>query len=322
MNNRNHVGNTALRDLLSSVKIKTKKEYRSFPNPFVTDLNKLGKDGVDHINISQHGNTELGRALSNEIPISVDHPIYGNFRSVTGFWYYIKSKERDDRCRELTGRDLKELSKTLTLTHVKNFRAIILDAVWNKIKQKEAIAEVMIGTELPYECYYEDKKSNSRKRLNYAGWFVSGLQDIREALLLGAEPNFSAYLDVRNSGIYDFVEPASSRNIDEELKELVHSLALDTVPSDVDPNELARLVFEDSENESEDTVEEVAEEAKTNYRLEDKITKLMEEVRAREALNNELDSQTEDSVDPYEGENNHDDGYNADNGIADDDVPF
>jgi len=317
MNNRNHVGNTALRDLLSSVKIKTKKEYRSFPNPFVTDLNKLGKDGVDHINISQHGNTELGRALSNEIPISVEHPIYGNFRSISGFWYYIKSKERDDRCRELIGRDLKELSKTLTLTHVKNFRAIILDAVWNKIKQREAIAEVMIGTELPYECYYEDKKSDSRKRLNYAGWFVSGLQDIREALLLGAEPNFSAYLDVRNSGIYDFVEPVSSRNIDEELKELVHSLALDTVPSDVDPNELANLVFED---DAEPEAEVASSE--NGYRLEDKITKLMDEVRARAALNDKSDNETEDIIDPYEGEDNHDDGYIADNGITDDDVPF
>lgn len=303
MSKNQHVANTALRDLLSSVKIKTKREYRDYPNPFTTDLSKLGKDGEDHINISQHGNTELGRALANETPIPVEHPLFGKFRSVTGFWYYIKSQERNEKCRKLVGRGLKELSKTMTLAHVKNFRAIMLDTIWNKIKQNPAIGTVMIETDLPYECYYEDKVNNSRKRLNYAGWFVCGLQDMRDALIQGIEPDFREYLDIRGSDIYEFVPPM---NIDDELRYLLQGVVAHEIEEAIENNPEPVVTEEelsdtninaiyDKDQEALAAIAEPVVTEKATFSLSDNISNVVELMKQ-----NKGSDLVEDSPDPYD----------------------
>ena len=98
----------SLRDLLMNVKAsgrihfaQTKdanKQQRKAnnPPPYPHDVNTLKKDGQDHINISQNAVTDLGLSLNPEIAIDFEHPVFGKFNSLTGFWYFLKSKERDD----------------------------------------------------------------------------------------------------------------------------------------------------------------------------------------------------------------------------------
>ena len=43
-------------------------------------------DGVDHINIYSRGKTQLGRMLSNFYLSPFNHPVYGGFNTVEGFY--------------------------------------------------------------------------------------------------------------------------------------------------------------------------------------------------------------------------------------------
>lgn len=204
----------SLRELLAGVKTRVQKTEKHVSREnnqnfriYDVNPNELAADGEDHINISLFGKTELGSALSNEVSIDVTHNIFGRFRSVTGFWYYIKSKERDDRCRRLVGKTIKEFSRKLTLSEVSNFRAIILDTVYQKVKQYPAIEEAMKNSTLRFECYFEDNKTGLRQRPNYFTWFLDGMEEVRNAVKENREPNLSRFLDVPGTGIYDYVIP-------------------------------------------------------------------------------------------------------------------
>lgn len=198
----------SLKEVLSKIKPNVKKATRqSIYDPHPVNPNSLGEDGVDHICVSPYAKTELGKALANEVPLDVRHKIFGKFRSITGFWYYIKSKERDDRCRKLVGKGLKDFTRNLTLSEVKNFRAIILDTCWMKIQQYPAIREELAKSTLPFECYFEDRSTHLRQRPNYFAWFLVGLDELRAAVQENREPNLTKFLDERNTGIYDFVMP-------------------------------------------------------------------------------------------------------------------
>jgi hypothetical protein len=192
--------------------------------------NDLKTDGEDHINISLFGKTELGNLLSNEVSLDVKHNIFGRFRSVTSFWYYIKSKERDDRCRTLIGKHIKEFSKELTLDEVKNFRAIILDTVYQKINQYPAIKEAVKDSTLRFECYFEDINSGLRQRPKYFTWFLDGMEELRTAVKENREPMLSRFLDEANTGIYDFVIPPKRK----EEKKVNEAIVKESVESITD----------------------------------------------------------------------------------------
>lgn len=215
----------SLRELLNPVKTQVRKTHaNSAYDPYPVNPNTRGADGEDHINISPYAATELGRAISNEVAVDVRHKIFGKFRSVTGFWYYIKSKERDDRCRQLIAKGLKDFTKGLTLSEVKNFRAIILDTVWMKVEQYPAIREALRESTLPFECYFEDRNTGLRQRPNYFSWFLDGMNEIRSAIQEDRLPDLERFLDDKNSGIYDFVLPPKPTNLAPAKKKPKNSL--------------------------------------------------------------------------------------------------
>ena len=241
----------SLRELLNPVKTQVRKTHaNSAYDPHPINPNTRGADGEDHINISPYAATELGRAISNEVAVDVRHKIFGKFRSITGFWYYIKSKERDDRCRQLIAKGLKDFTKGLTLSEVKNFRAIILDTVWMKVEQYPAIREALRESTLPFECYFEDRNTGLRQRPNYFSWFLDGMNEIRLAVQEDRLPDLERFLDDKNSGIYDFVLPPKPTNLAPAKKKPKNSL---TAVKVVHP-----AVDESAQVEEHDEVEELA----------------------------------------------------------------
>lgn len=49
------------------------------------------EDGVTHINIYSKGKTELGRWLTNFSYSPFNHPEYGKFLSMEGFWCWVST---------------------------------------------------------------------------------------------------------------------------------------------------------------------------------------------------------------------------------------
>lgn len=166
-------------------------------------------DGVDHINIWERGTTELGRALSHGSRIKLTHDIFGKFSSMESFWYYMQSEERDDRMRNMSGQTLRSFARKMTPARIINFRAIIMDSNYQRIKANKPLAADLAKSTLPFECYFIGKDSDVRIRPNYFKWMIAGFDEIRTALAANREPDFTFLLDRinNNEGIYAYVMP-------------------------------------------------------------------------------------------------------------------
>ena len=194
------MGNS-LRELLMNAKIRGNSKAL-----FPEDPNELGEDGVDHINVSNQAKTELGQSLAQDVFIPFVHPVYGKFNTITGFWYFISSSNRDERCRTMRSSKLRMLFKGQKLPPVKNFKAIILEAYWLKIIQHEAIKKELMESTLPIDCYFFKEGENDRTRPRNHRWLLQGLNEIRNALKKGVDFNYSRFLDVPDSDIYEFAD--------------------------------------------------------------------------------------------------------------------
>lgn len=165
------------------------------------------EDGVDHINVWEDGSSELGPVLSHSSPVSFEHATFGRFSNMQAFWNYIQSVERDDRIRMLSGRHLRQFNKKLTPAKVVNFRAIIMDANYQRVKQYPLIIKGLVESTLPFDCYYIHRESHVRIRPNFFKWLNRGWEEIRAALKENREPDFSFLLDKPGTTIYQFVTP-------------------------------------------------------------------------------------------------------------------
>lgn len=182
----------------------------------------MGVDGQDHINIYINGATELGRGLTHSARLPLVHSIFGRFDSMQSFWEYIRSEERDDRLRNLHGERLRRMVKKLTPAKVRNFRAIIMDANYQKIKQHPELVKALIASEQPFDCWYRYNRENGvQARPGYAHWLIWGFEEIRTALKEGREPDFDELMESRKVGLFDDVvakQPEQTAKPAEEVK--------------------------------------------------------------------------------------------------------
>ena len=165
-----------------------------------------GKDGVDHINIYEDGDTELGRCLAHSTMLKFSHKRFGPFTNVEAFWHYIRSVQRDDRIRKMSGKALKNFADKMTQRRVVNFVGIILDANWQKVNQYPVLKEAIKQTDLPFECYSCYKRQDGVKiRPNFSYWLIPGFEEIRKALKEGRQPDFTPFLDNPDVDLFDDV---------------------------------------------------------------------------------------------------------------------
>lgn len=171
------------------------------------NVNQLVKDGEDHINIWNKAETELGQFLAHDSDLKFRHSVLGHFSNMEALWFYVQSEERDDRTRNLHGQKLKKFAKDLTTIRVDNFRAIIMDSNYQRIKTYPALVQHVVASTAPFELYYVDRNTGMRMRPPYFHWFLEGMEEIRSALKENREPNFSSLLDIPGSDIYVAVRP-------------------------------------------------------------------------------------------------------------------
>lgn len=191
-----------MRDQLAAIKkrVNPAKEVGSPVSSWV-------QDGLDHINVSNRGETELGRILTHTSKVPFKHKVFGRFCSMESFWFFINSAERDDRIRFMYGYTLKRFASKLTKVRVNNFRAIIMDSHYQRILQNPNMKSMIVMSELPFDCYFTIEGSGERQRPKYFKWFTAGLEEIRAALVEGREPDFTFLIDKEGTGIYEFVAP-------------------------------------------------------------------------------------------------------------------
>lgn len=185
------------------------KPYNKLRDPWPSAMNLI-KDGVDHINIWDAAETELGKLLCNNSPLSFVHNILGKFYSIESFWHYIQSEERDDSIRSMYGPALKNFSRRSQSRQVKNFRAVIVDAAYQRIKQYPVLAEAMAESTLPFDCYYIDRNAGGiRVRPNFFKWLILGFEELRTALKEKREPDLKFIMDDQSAeaDMYEDIRP-------------------------------------------------------------------------------------------------------------------
>lgn len=148
------------------------------------------KDGVDHINMSTFGATEIGKVLDLDFEMPWTHPQYGRFISLSAFWYYITSANLDRSFAWMASNLLRQRARTANQGQrktVDNLRAIMIDAAYHRISAVPAIAQSLRETTLPLDFYVEPRGRGpeARSHRGLASWYIPGMEYIRRALQTG-----------------------------------------------------------------------------------------------------------------------------------------
>lgn len=163
------------------------------------------EDGTTHINIDAFAQTELGRMLVHQFASKFEHPQFGRFRSVEGFWGYVRDNTRDDRWRYVSGMTAKRETRNLGVRWIANFHQIIMEANYFKIEQNDHLKALFVASELPFDHYYifRGKEAIASDpgfpiRPQIAPWFTRGMESIRTLMKEGRRPDKPDYSDVFN----------------------------------------------------------------------------------------------------------------------------
>lgn len=140
-------------------------------------------DGIDHINIYSKGNTKLGVLLSNFTRTPFEHPIYGEFQSVEGFWYYCATGHQHERLKSLHGYNAKQVGRTLKPVENDDFIEEIKQALYLKLEHNPHIKQMLIESTLPFaHYYYYGSKDNPKIIHDNFEWLSQAYEDIRTEL--------------------------------------------------------------------------------------------------------------------------------------------
>lgn len=150
------------------------------------------EDGVTHINCYSKANTELGRQLSNFAHTPFQHPRYGHFASVEGFWYWAASggptnpdKNHNQHLRRLYGASAKSAGMKCLTVPMKDydFQSLIKEAMRCKIEQNHELREALRKSTLPLRHYFVVGRNNDivvEKDKHF--WQMEWLEELRAEL--------------------------------------------------------------------------------------------------------------------------------------------
>ncbi len=248
MNKKPQVRNNQLTEQLSVLLNKTqddiKKVERIKPQNYYNkeiDLQSWTGDNIDHINIWAAAETVLGKFLCHDTPHHFKHPVLGGFNTIRGFWYYIQSVNHDDRYRRLSGKPLWLAHQRAETVRIVNFRAILMDACWQRLKQAEAIFTLLKESTLPFDCYYIHNKSKLRVRPVFHSWITGATEEMRKAAKENREPDFGFLIEDHKIPLYDPITP----NYLKQNTPVTETVDVNTPVEDGDSSISDQTVFEE-----------------------------------------------------------------------------
>jgi hypothetical protein len=113
------------------------------------------EDGSNHINIYSEARTELGRKLTNFAKTPFDHPTYGHFESMEGFWHWCSTGKKSDSYRDKYGLAAKMAKRRGQGVVIYDyFESDILSGLHCKLQQHPNIHQMLLDSTLPLTHYY------------------------------------------------------------------------------------------------------------------------------------------------------------------------
>lgn len=136
-------------------------------------------DGKTHINIYSKASTELGRMLSHFYHAPFDHPEFGHFLNMEGFWHYLSTGCKYEPFRNMPAVKVKMLSKNMTKVFRDDFMSQIKFANELKLLQHPNILHHFCNSILPFEHYYSYGFPPAVRRPNDAQTLIDLFETIR-----------------------------------------------------------------------------------------------------------------------------------------------
>lgn len=148
------------------------------------------QDGILYINMYSNCVTRLGKKLSHFADTPFIHPYFGPFKSMEGFWFYMKTGKCHDSLRYLYGIKAKAVGKELDVIHNPHFQEDILAGNYQKIIQSEGLMNSFSSSTLPLTHFYLFKQKCDPQALlkpvvvfpKNSDWLIDGMEAIRLSL--------------------------------------------------------------------------------------------------------------------------------------------
>ncbi len=149
------------------------------------------KDGIDHINVYSKARTLAGRRLTNYAESPFSHPLYGDFNSMEGFWFWLYSGRQYNALRKVHGFKAHELGRVCIANieppkDMERFKDKIREATKAKLRQNIDILQLLVETgDLKLVHYYYDysERDLSKAKVTYLKrhqWQMDTLMEIRK----------------------------------------------------------------------------------------------------------------------------------------------
>lgn len=139
------------------------------------------KDGIEHINFSSIGKTDLGKLLDINARSRINHPQLGLFESLGGIWYYLCG-DQNDMFRSMYGRKCNIMGKKAKQNFVEGFRTIMAEATWIKVIQNTDLTNMILQSEAPFVSYFIQGEPGIAVLTSQHNWYAPVLEEIRRAL--------------------------------------------------------------------------------------------------------------------------------------------
>ncbi len=115
---------------------------------------KNADDGKTFINIYSKGLTTLGRALSHFTESQFEHPTFGSFNCMEGYWHYVGGDVKDERLHTAPGYLAKRIGSTIKKSYNPRFQELIMEGNRLKIESNPWLLKMFIESSLPFKHYY------------------------------------------------------------------------------------------------------------------------------------------------------------------------
>lgn len=141
----------------------------------------------NHINIYSNSSRALGRQLSNFYRSETEHPKYGMFMSVEGFYYWLLTGKKNVELKELHGFEAKKVGSSIEPildSNDEEFKKEIQTMILLKISQNKRIEKNLAESTLPltHYYYYGSIENPTIHRLPQHDYMVKIISDYRDAL--------------------------------------------------------------------------------------------------------------------------------------------
>ena len=158
------------------------------------------QDGITHLNIFSNAKTQLGRDLSHFADLPIEHPVFGEFRSGEGLWYWIS--RREDSLRSLCGIEAKRHGRSLPVevTLPKDeFQRMIHLGNEAKLDTYPHIRDALVSTSLRLTHYYTKIYSGQLvvTAARDSEWILAYFESVRKVHNPGADMSNTHLVDLQ-----------------------------------------------------------------------------------------------------------------------------